>query len=820
MVQNNCNTSVELEKIYCSLLVQSSGVYISYFDEVDYTIYYTQKFTKEFNMKILENAIHHINPDVLIVNNSHFQLIPTIIIEKYDPIILKSEYYGYEICKARMLKMKLSNDEVPMLDGYEAQIKINSIIDLTNIYFVKSIGSLLRYLDENNICTYDNENNSLCKVLDIKEYVPQDLLNIQHLDIHKLNILPKGRINLRDNLSVNSVSNSLSKSLYSLEFLILHMYNLAVLNQCFSFNGQCLLRKWLSHPLKNLEKIKKRLHNVQFFLTFEMISFVIKNIKKISNINPLFMKMLCGKLENIEWVRIFTTLSCCTNIIEILENCDIHFENDLLLPQMKNSSTKLSMYIQKIIQLDNKNDNNMCNTQNNFLVNFGVDRDLDKHKELYKDLPNFLYRVANFELKRLKNYADEATIVYIPQMGYILAIKQKSATDNEKLNRCEDLDLMFMFDGIMHFRTKSTKKLDEILGDTICQIQEIEIKIINKLQNTILNDIEIVLKTLHFIAEIDCCISFSICAKKYNYVMPLFNNENKMKILQGRCDDIAYARSNIKSFRHPIEEFNNTFVCNDTTFNENSDRVYVITGPNSSGKSIYMRQIYLINYMAHIGSFVPAKYANLSLLDGIFTRIQSMESASSNMSAFMNDLSQVSNALNNSTKHSLILIDEFGQGTSAIDGMALLSACIENWTSMKNQSPFILISTHLYQILQRKILNKTNFINFCKMETCLDENDDIVYLYKCVNGICTESKCSNVMKTLNFDISIIKTAELIYETLKNGKTPSEILLNEKHLEYVQKFEEIIKTALKDREIRIDTLSDLLKEIENSLNWSD
>ncbi len=176
-------------------------------------------------------------------------------------------------------------------------------------------------------------------------------------------------------------------------------------------------------------------------------------------------------------------------------------------------------------------------------------------------------------------------------------------------------------------------------------------------------------------------LSFAQVARKNNYVKPIVTEDNVLEIHQGR---------------HPLlEQCADILIPNDTELNIEK-RLILLTGANSSGKSVYLKQVALIVYMAHIGSFVPAQSARIGLTDKILTRIATRESVSKNSSAFMIDLQQTNIALLNSTSKSLVLLDEFGKGTTSLDGIGLFCAVVESFTSRGQECPKVIAATHFH----------------------------------------------------------------------------------------------------------------------------
>lgn len=225
--------------------------------------------------------------------------------------------------------------------------------------------------------------------------------------------------------------------------------------------------------------------------------------------------------------------------------------------------------------------------------------------------------------------------------------------------------------------------------------------------------------TAHYIAELDTIASLSFIAEKNNYVRPVINEDGIIDIKEGR---------------HPVVEkmlCNDSFVSNDTYLNNVESRISIITGPNMAGKSTYMRQTALIVLMAQIGSYVPAKMANIGLCDRIFTRVGASDDLASGQSTFMIEMNEVANILRNATSNSLIILDEIGRGTSTFDGLSIAWAVVEYIADKNIIGAKTLFATHYHELteLEGKLSSVNNYCIAVK-----ENGDDIVFLRKIIKG--------------------------------------------------------------------------------------
>ncbi|CAI0437254.1 unnamed protein product [Linum tenue] len=345
---------------------------------------------------------------------------------------------------------------------------------------------------------------------------------------------------------------------------------------------------------------------------------------------------------------------------------------------------------------------------------------LDELRQIYDELPEFLQQVSSAELAQLPHLSRGEllpSIVYMQQIGYLLCIFYEKLDDISlaKLHDCE-----FVFsdaDGQTErffYRTPKTRELDELLGDIYHKILDMERAITRDVVSHILQFSVQMLKAIDFVAELDCLLSLALVARQNNYVRPILTEETLIDIQNGR----NYLFSNIRDA-------------------DALGRINIITGPNYSGKSIYIKQVALIVFLSHIGSFVPADAATIGLTDRIFCAMGS-KLMTAEQSTFMIDLHQVGMMLRQSTFRSLCLLDEFGKGTLTEDGVGLLGGTISHFIASEDP-PKVLVCTHLSELFNQSCLPESERVKFYTMSVLRpDDNsvgsEDIVFLYRLVPG--------------------------------------------------------------------------------------
>ena len=297
-----------------------------------------------------------------------------------------------------------------------------------------------------------------------------------------------------------------------------------------------------------------------------------------------------------------------------------------------------------------------------------------------------------------------------------------------------------------------TKIANAVLGSEE-KLYALEYEVFVAIREELAAQIARVQKTAHVIAKLDVFTSLSYVAEQNQYVRPTINEEGTIHIKEGR---------------HPVVEkmiSNSQFITNDTYLDNNENRISIITGPNMAGKSTYMRQSALIVLMAQVGSFVPAKEANIGICDRIFTRVGASDDLASGQSTFMVEMSEVANILRNATKNSLLILDEIGRGTSTFDGLSIAWAVVEYISNDKLLGAKTLFATHYHELteLEGKLCNVNNYCIAVK-----EQGDDIVFLRKIVKGGADKSYGIQVAKLAGVpDIVIERAKEIALHLTEN-----------------------------------------------------
>ena len=303
------------------------------------------------------------------------------------------------------------------------------------------------------------------------------------------------------------------------------------------------------------------------------------------------------------------------------------------------------------------------------------------------------------------------------------------------------------------YTTPRLKELEDTILNAEDKLQTLEYDVFCRIRDTIAQELVRIQNTAKALAKLDVYASLSLVSERNHYVRPKLNEKGVIDIKDGR---------------HPVVEqmiTNDMFIANDTYLDNGSHCISIITGPNMAGKSTYMRQTALIVLMAQIGCFVPARSANIGIVDRIFTRVGASDDLASGQSTFMVEMNEVANILRNATSKSLLILDEIGRGTSTFDGLSIAWAVIEHISNRKLLGAKTLFATHYHELTELEgKMNNVN--NYCiAVKEC---GDDIVFLRKIVKGGADKSYGIQVAKLAGVPDMVIDRAKEIVEQLSDN----------------------------------------------------
>ncbi len=501
--------------------------------------------------------------------------------------------------------------------------------------------------------------------------------------------------------------------------------------------GSRRLKYFIENPLIDITKINERYNTVSKLLE----EFILADELRNDLYEVYDLERLCGRIS-----------FGAANAKDLLQ-----LKNSLkVLPSIKDKLEKIKFYeeiypleeLYKLLDIS-INEDAPLGLKEGFLIKEGYSKELDELKKLSKGGKDF---ISNFEkeerertgIKGLKVGFNKVFGYYIEvSKSYLSLITDDMGyTRKQTLANCE------------RFINPILKEKEDIILSSEDRIISLEYNLFIEIREKCKEYISILQKNAKVISEIDVLTSFAYVSEKYNYVRPILNTTNEIKI---------------KSSRHPVVERvtkDYEYVPNDIIMDKSTD-IQLITGPNMAGKSTYMRQLGIIVIMAQIGCFVPAEEAFLPVFDKIFTRIGASDDLVSGESTFMVEMMEASRAIKNATKNSLILFDELGRGTATYDGMSIAEAILEYIAN--NIKCKTLFSTHYHELTSmEKIL--PNLKN--KHVSVIEENGTITFLHKIKDGSVDKSYGINVATLAGLPKEVIDRANIIlkeYESKNNTK---------------------------------------------------
>ncbi len=514
--------------------------------------------------------------------------------------------------------------------------------------------------------------------------------------------------------------------------------------------GYRKLKFLLLHPLKDLKKIKYRQN---------LIEELIKN--------NLILRKLQDKLENISDIdRILTKLSsklATPKDLEFLRN-SLEAVLDLLNYLKENNKTLYKIFtnekkIKKVYTFLKKtlNESLPQNIKDGYVIKRGVNKKLDEFYDIKENIDKYIKELEDREKR--KTNIPSLKIKYNQVLGYFIEIpkthKNKVPKDYIKRQTLVSSE---------RFVTEKLKEIENKFLEAQENILKLETEIFNKIRKFILFFYKELNKLSDEIGYLDAFCSFAQVILLRNWTKVSYTDKKEILIKEGK---------------HPIlEAILDDFIPNDTIASEN-DSLFIITGPNMGGKSVYIRQIALIFLLSQVCGFVPASKAKLYLVDKIFSRVGASDDLTKGISTFMLEMLECANILKKATKDSLVILDEIGRGTATFDGLAIARAVIEELANRKTKTFF---ATHYHELtaLENERNDTKNLCAFVK-----EDKEDVIFTHKIINGKATKSYGIVVAKKAGFPKNVIKRAlELLsyYENIfsfENNKKENSSNLDKK-----------------------------------------
>lgn len=552
-----------------------------------------------------------------------------------------------------------------------------------------------------------------------------------------------------------------------------------LLDKCKTAMGSRKLKSWMLNPLKNKDKINERYDKIEKLNNEFIIKDELKNLLyEVYDIERLSGKVINGSLNARDLLQLKNSIKVMPMIKEKITTLGFDYS-------LETHEELFKLLDASIV------DDPPISIKEGYMIKSGFNSELDELRNIRSGGKDF---VAAFEAKVKEETGIKSLKVGFNKVfGYFIEIPNGSKNlvkdeyhweRRQTLTNCE------------RYISPELKEKESMILNAEENIIDLEYKIFCDIKNIVKQEVPHLNATADVLGELDALVSLSVCSEEYNLVRPNITDEHIIDIKNGR---------------HPVVEVVSKleYVPNDCEL-DNGVNTLLITGPNMSGKSTFMRQLAIIVIMAQMGSFVPCESATLPIIDKIFTRIGASDDLVSGESTFMVEMKEARNAIHNATANSLILFDELGRGTATYDGMSLAQAILEYISD--NIKSFTLFSTHYHELtrLDKKYKNIKNV-----HVSAVENGNEITFLHKVKNGAVDKSYGIHVARLAKMPDSLLKRADEIlneYESNAKKKNPEEKIQLTMDFETNVKKDDIIKETIEN----IDVLNTTPMEALNVL----
>ena len=613
---------------------------------------------------------------------------------------------------------------------------------------IESAGSILYYLNE----TEHKETNHILTISRIAEekYVWLDKFTIRNLEL--IYSQAEGGIPLID-----------------------------ILDRTVTPMGGRMLRKWMVLPLKDKAAIEQRLDLVEaFYGDKNLRNKIVGHLKLIADLERLISKVAVGRINPRELLTLRRALSESQPIKELLTKAD----NDKL-STLADQLNPCKLLVERLNE--QLSDDAPMLAHQGGIIKEGINAELDDLRSIAFSGKDYLMQIRDREIE--KTAISSLKIAYNRVFGYYLEVsnthKDKVPTEWIRKQTLVNAE---------RYITEELKVYEEKILTAEGKLLTIEQKLFADLVEYAGEYVGQIQQNANVLATLDALISFSVVAKENKYAKPVIDHSNAMEITAGR---------------HPVIEkslpLGEAYVPNNIFLDNDSQQIIIITGPNMSGKSALLRQTALIVLMAQMGSYVPAKAAQIGVIDKVFTRVGASDNLSQGESTFMVEMTETASILNNLSENSLILMDEIGRGTSTYDGVAIAWSIVEHLHNNMQARPKTLFATHYHELNQlADDLPRVKNFNVSVKEV----GDKVIFMRTLKEGGSEHSFGIHVAQMAGMPNPVVLRANEIMHFLEKDRT---------HQEDKEKMKEIQGQT---SQLAMFTPDPRMKEVENFLKSFD
>ena len=613
----------------------------------------------------------------------------------------------------------------------------------------------------------------------------------------------------------------------------------ALFNKTRSKPGERVLRRWFSRPTQDLATLRERHSFIRHLTQHQNVALLPtlhQAVGRVKEMTKLEASLARGGLLLTDYNNVLLTSAGAVKVKELLLAAEVPTELpavDRALRSFDDELYTVANTVHGVVDFEASASGAKLapGAEKHISIRHGAHPTLDEMRSQFDEVEPHLNELAHAEQAQLRRLGmlppgpgGSVCCVYVAQFGFLLQLHLEGVPSDEQrvhiARTYEGAGLAYQFDteGEWYFKSEGCAALDEQYGDISSALKDLEATLVRHLEEKVMGWAPLLRGAQRALAELDALLSLATIARDLQLSPPTIAEDDGGQIaIQGGWHPLLHVASGAHA---PVP--------NDCELGSESERLMLLTGPNGSGKTVYLRTVALIVYLAHVGSYVPAESARVALTDAIHTRMHSKESAAINQSAFMLDLSQMANLLKHSSKRSLCLIDEFGKGTNVQDGISLLYACLAELLRRGSACPRVLACTHFTELLEVPRFKEMRGLVLWTMSVLINDrrpggdrggggggggggdrdgghrggsggggawddgeedelplqyprseddivplsaalDDEIVFLFKATRGACTDSFGSHCAAAANVPASIIKRARHISRCRAEGR---------------------------------------------------
>ena len=646
---------------------------------------------------------------------------------------LKSDRIESEIARLSPKEILLGTEWSGNISSYTATVP--TIVDMSNFDPVNSVTKVKEFFDVATLESFGCHSLPLATqaagaILEYLESHQKDaLLGITNLQTYSVNEFMVLDRQTRRNLELFLAGrwDSDESSLFS------------ILDRTSTPMGGRLLQTWIGKPLLSVSDIEMRQEAVAWFFSSETRRRnVMEILKNASDLERLSTKVATRRATPRDLIGITKSISIIPNLIDLLSNGDDSHKIYFARNTFRDHSELLTTLSSSL------NDDPPTTVGDGNAIKPGYSKELDKLKG---ELLAAQKQMASLESnERQETGIKTLKVGFNRVFGYYIEVS-RSHVDSVPEHYVRKQTLV----GGERYITPRMKELEAQILTARDRISFMESEVFSKICEVVSLEVSKLKQSAEALALIDVFNSFAVVAQTENYTKPNLNRSGRIHIEEGR---------------HPVVENITTksmFISNDTDLNLEESQIIILTGPNMSGKSTYLRQVGLITLMAQIGSYVPARSANISVVDRIFTRVGLQDDLTAGQSTFMVEMVETASILNQATRHSLIILDEIGRGTSTYDGLAIARSVAEHLHNSSNLGCKTLFATHYHEMtsLSSELSRAKNY-----HVSVTEDNGNIVFLRRIVEGGADRSYGVHVARLAGIPSSIVNRAWEILRELE------------------------------------------------------